>query len=213
MASVLLHGEMWNVSNLVLSGALDEHNLFLCGNKISVPHSCIIPESSITDTSEIYTFLYFSTEKNWLVLILLAVGFKKLTFSTLLLSTIFLVGGQGWYDQFNSSPCTLVSCRIEKMFAYQPGALVNAGAALSLLRLMVLYKYWDVWKNILQKEISQDMNTLHSLDQYLKLWNSIIFWSRWQVISFKLSSVTSIFNDSVSEVESVCVHSIVIMNC
>lgn len=175
MASVLLHGEMWNVSNLVLSGALDEHNLFLCGNKTSVPYSRIIPESSITHTSEIYTFLYFNTEKNWLVLIPLAVGFKKLAFSTLLLSTIFFGRGQGWYDQFNSSPCTLASCRIEKRFAYQPGALVNAGAALSLLRLMVLYKYWDVWKNILQKQISQDMNTLHSLDQYLKLWYSIIF--------------------------------------
>lgn len=127
-------------------------------------------------------------------------------------SFIHLLFWQG-YDQFSSNPCTLVSfCRLEMiMFAYPPGTLVNAGAALSLLRLKVLYKYWDVLRFLL-KQISQDMNTLHSLEQYLKLWYRIIFWSRWQVISFKPSSVTSVLNDSVSEVESVCVYSIIIMD-
>lgn len=42
----------------MLSRALDEHNFFLCENKTSVPYSCITPENSITDTSEIYPFFY-----------------------------------------------------------------------------------------------------------------------------------------------------------
>lgn len=58
--SVLQHGNMGNVSYLVLSRALDEHNFFLCGNKTSVPYSCIIPESSVTDTSEIYPFVFYT---------------------------------------------------------------------------------------------------------------------------------------------------------
>lgn len=125
-------------------------------------------------------------------------------------SADFFFGGK---YKFNSSPCTLVSfCRMEMiMFGYPPGTLVNAGSTLYLLRLKVLQKYWDVLK-FLQKQISQDMNVLHALEQRLKLWYSITFWSRWEVISFKLSSMTSVLNESISEAESVCVHSI-IMNC
>lgn len=116
------------------------------------------------------------------------------------------------YDQSNLSPLhSGFLLQNRDMFAYPPGTLVNAGATLSLLRLMVLHKYWDILK-FLQKQISQDMNALHTLEQYVKLWYSIIIWSRWGVISFMLSSMTSILNDSISEAESVCVHSVIIMN-
>lgn len=55
-------------------------NITLSENKASVLYSCIVPESSITDISEIHPFFTLTLEGRKR-LVLTAVGFKKAAFS------------------------------------------------------------------------------------------------------------------------------------